>query len=243
MMQNKWQEHHEEGQGLVEEIRGQLLDLAEPDYRDFSAALLPGISEILGVRLPALRKLAKKLAKGPWEQYLEQLTPVYFEERMLWGMLLGEIKVPPEERLARIAAFVPYIHCWSVCDSFCAGLKFTKEHQQLVWDFLQPYLNASGEYECRFAIIMLMDYYLGEEWLDAVLIRLDAIQHEGYYVKMAVAWALSMAYLRDRDKLLAYFQNNHLDEFTYQKALQKTIESRRVTNEEKTALRQMKRKG
>ncbi len=104
------------------EIRQEIERLAENDYKKFSANLLPGVEHVLGVRLPQLRQIAKEVAQGNWQQYLLE-EPYYFEELMLQGMVIGAIKVEPKERLRYIAAFVPRINSWSVCDSFCSGLK------------------------------------------------------------------------------------------------------------------------
>lgn len=164
------------------EIRQEIERLAENDYKKFSANLLPGVEHVLGVRLPQLRQIAKEVAQGNWQQYLVG-EPYYFEELMLQGMVIGAIKVEPKERLQYVAAFVPRINSWSVCDSFCSGLKFAAKNQQLVWDFLQPYLHSGKEYQIRFAVVMMMDYFLNEVYIAQVLSLLDELCHEGYYVK------------------------------------------------------------
>ena len=139
------------------EMRQEIEQLAENDYKKFSASLLPGVDKVLGVRLPQLRKLAGRIAAGDWQRYLAA-EPDYFEEIMLQGMVIGAVKVTPEERLQYMADFIPKINSWSVCDSFCSGLKFTNKNQELVWNFLQPYLHSGKEYQIRFEVIMMMDY-------------------------------------------------------------------------------------
>lgn len=124
---------------------------------------------------------------------------------MLQGMVIGAIKVTPAERLQYMADFIPKINSWSVCDCFCSGLKFANKNQELVWDFLQPYLHSGKEYQIRFAVIMLMDYYLTVEYIDLVLPLLDGVAHDGYYVKMAVAWALATALAKQPEKNLGVF--------------------------------------
>ncbi|WP_339256876.1 DNA alkylation repair protein [Paenibacillus sp. FSL R5-0713] len=226
----------------AENIRTQLLSLAEPEYQKFSAALIPNITNVLGVRLPALRKIAKQIAAGDWRTYLETADDEYFEEVMLQAMVIGHVQADLDELLKAIEAFVPKIDNWSVCDSFCAGLKYTKVHSEPVWAFLQPYLRSEQEYEIRFGVVMLLNFYLDERYIDRVLIALDRIRHEAYYVKMAVAWAISMAYVKQPEVTMRYLNHNTLDDFTYNKALQKITESYRVDPESKQIIRSMKRK-
>lgn len=223
-------------------IREQIFELIDPDYQKFSTALIPNINNVLGVRLPELRKLAKKIAKGDWRTYLATAEDKYFEEIMLQGMVIGYVKTDIEEILSYVASLVPKIDNWSVCDSFCTGLKFTKENKERVWTFLQPYLSSKKEYEIRFGVVMLLDFYIEIEYIDRVLILLNRAKHDGVYAKMAVAWAVSICYVKFPDTTMEYLRNNTLDDFTYNKAIQKISESNRVDQETKTLIRSMKRK-
>ncbi|HHY28430.1 MAG TPA: DNA alkylation repair protein [Desulfitobacterium dehalogenans] len=223
-------------------IKDQLGELAEEEYRVFASGLLPNISNILGVRLPLLRKMAKEITKADWREYLKTAREDFFEEIMLQGMVIGCAQCSPEERLSTIREFVPKINNWSVCDSFCSGLNFTKENMKLVWEFLQPYARSEEEFEIRFAVVMLLFYYSDKEHIEAVLEILDSIRHEGYYVKMAVAWAVSICFIKLPEQTIPYLQNNHLDDFTHNKSLQKITESYRVDQETKKQIRLMKRK-
>jgi len=218
------------------------MEMADEEYRKFSSSLIPNVDNILGVRLPELRKLAKNIARGDWRTYLAQADNRYFEETMLQGLVIGYAKTDIEERLRYVADFVPRIDNWSVCDSFCTGLKFTKNHRSLMWDFLQPYLSSDKEYEIRFGVVMLLLYFVEDEYIERVLQWMDRIRHEGYYVKMAVAWAISVCYVKYPEPTMAFLKNNTLDDFTYNKALQKIIESLRVDSETKHVLRSMKRR-
>lgn len=223
-------------------IKEQLLELADADYQKFASALIPNINNVIGVRLPELRKLAVIIAKNDWRSYLAVADNEFFEEIMLQGMVIGYVKTDIEERLQCIADFIPKIDNWSVCDSFCAGLKFTKANKKQVWDFLQPYLLSKQEYDIRFGVVMLLNYYIEEEFINEVLQRLDSINHDGYYVKMAVAWAVSICYVKLPEPTMSYLNSNSLDDFTYNKALQKITESNRIDQETKKMIRSMKRK-
>ncbi|MET3290565.1 UNVERIFIED_CONTAM: 3-methyladenine DNA glycosylase AlkD [Brevibacillus sp. OAP136] len=223
-------------------IKQQLIDLAEPEYQQFSAALLPTIDNVLGVRLPKLRTMAKAIAKGDWRSYLASAETDTFEEVMLQGMVIGYAKTDCEERLRHIATFVPKIDNWSVCDSFCIGLTFTKTNKAAVWEFLQPYLASQNEYEVRFGVVMLLDFYIEEAYIQKVFACLDNACADGYYAKMAIAWAVSMCFVKMPEQTIPYLRKNALDDFTYNKALQKITESYRVDSETKKVIRQMKRK-
>ena len=146
-----------------------------------------------------------------------------------------------DERLRLIAAFLPEIDNWSVCDSFCSSLKLAAAYPEPVWDFLLPYLGSGREFSVRFAVVMLLFYYLDDAHIDRVLSLLDGVRQPDYYARMAVAWAVSIAYVRFPEKTLAYLKTCSLDDFTYNKALQKAVESRCVGEPARSLLRAMKR--
>lgn len=223
-------------------IREQIFELADEEYKKFQSKLCPYNDNIIGVRLPKLRNLAKEIAKGDWQEYMKIAQSKYFEEVMLQGMIIGYVKADIEVVLSYIKDFVPKIDNWSVCDSFCIGLKFARKNKELVWDFLQAYHNSKNEFEMRFCIVMLLNFYIDEEYIDKIFQLLDGVKHEGYYVKMAVAWGISICYVNFPEKTIAYLNNNTLDKFTYNKSLQKITESLRVDKDTKILIRSMKRK-
>lgn len=222
-------------------IREQLEQSADEKYRIFSSSLTPGKNNILGVRIPTLRKMAVKLAKGDFRRYLSEASDDSMEEVMLQGMVIGCCKIEVEETLKLASGFIPKIDCWPVCDGFCSGLKIAKTHPERVWEFIQPYLSSMKEYEIRFGVVMLL-YYLNPEYAPRAFAHFDRIKHEGYYVKMAVAWVLSMYYVNLPELTLSYLKDNDLDDFTYNKALQKITESLRLDQDTKVMIRGMKRK-
>lgn len=226
---------------MEQSIKEQLLNLADEEYQKFATALIPTINNVIGVRLPELRKLARTIAKGDWRTFLAQAESDYFEEVMLQGMVLGYVKTDIEEILRYVADFIPKIDNWSVCDSFCISLKFTLKNKERVWDFIVPYLLSDKEYEIRFAVVMMLNFFIEEEYINRILQLLDKVSHEGYYAKMAVSWALSICYIKLPEPTMSYLLSNTLDDFTYNKALQKITESYRVDQETKTMIRAMKR--
>lgn len=223
-------------------VKAQLLELAEPNYQQFTARLLPGVSNILGVRLPILRKIAKQIAKENWREFLKQDDEVYFEEVMLKGMVIGYIKdVSVHEMMKMIEAFVPKINNWSVCDSFCAGLKMTKQNKEQFWPLISSYLSSEEEFEVRFGIVMMLTYYVDNRFISDVLRELDQVSHSAYYVRMAIAWAISVCYVNYPNLTLTYLKETELDTFTYHKALQKISESLKSDPPTRELMKRMKR--
>lgn len=225
-------------------IRNQLLEASEEKYRIFSSSLIPNVDNILGVRIPILRKMAQQMAKGDWKAYLAAASDEYFEEIMLQGLVIGYAKADIEEKLEAIVRFIPKINNWSVCDSFCIGLKITQKHQERVWSFIQPYLTSDQPYDIRFGVVMLLNYYATEAYIDRTLQLLDRIKHDNYYVKMAVAWAIATCFTNVPEQTMAYLRSPActLDMFTYNKSLQKITESLRIDQDTKQLIRSMKRK-
>ena len=223
-------------------VRTQLFEQIDEQYKKFQANIIPNETNILGVRLPILRKMAKEIAKSDWKEFVMNTSEDYFEEVMLKGIVIGYAKMEMDERLKWIEWFVPKISNWSICDSFCSSLKIADKDKKKVWDFVMPYLNSSNEYEVRFGIVMLLNFFVEKEYVVMVLRLFNSIKHEGYYSKMAVSWAISVCFIHFPCKTMKFLNDNDLDEFTFNKALQKIIESNRVDQETKNAIRKMKRK-
>lgn len=224
------------------QIRKKLEKLADEEYKKFHTGLCPKSSEILGVRVPILRNFAKEIVKeGNIEQYLESALDNSYEEILLQGMVLGLWKTNIETFSKYLEKFIPKINSWAVCDVSVAGFKITKKNMEYMWNFLQKYLKSNKEFELRFAIVMLLDFYITEEYIGEVLQILNNIKHEGYYVKMAVAWTLQVAFVKFPNKTMQLLKNNKIDDWTYNKALQKITESYRVDDKTKEKIRIMKR--
>ena len=225
-----------------EEIRNFLEEQSESKYKDFTSGLIPGTDVILGVRIPKIRALAKHIAKEDFRTYLKNASDASYEEIILQGFVIGYAKADIEEILSYAADFIPKIHDWSVNDGFCSTFKIAAKNRERVWDFLMQYRESENEFEQRVVAVMLMNYFLTEEYMERVLEVWDSLKHPGYYCKMGVAWGIATAYAKFPKETHAYLLDNHLDDFTYNKAIQKMIESYRVSPEDKEVLRKMKRK-
>lgn len=227
---------------MKQKIKQELIELQDKKYQEFHGGLCPGTENIIGVRVPILRNYAKELLKKYEFSYLmNNIDNEYYEEIMLQGILIGLAKEDFKTILAHIENFIPKIDNWAVCDSFCAGLKITKKHEQEMWEVLQKYLRANKEFEIRFGIVMILDYYIEEPYLKQDFKIFDQIKSTEYYVQMAVAWAISICLIKYYEETIAYLKKSKLDKFTYNKALQKAMESYRITPEQKQELRNMKK--
>ena len=242
---------------MSSKIRKDLLSMAEPQYREFSAKLLPEGENLLGVRLPKLRKMAKQIWKRYGCMYLDTAlasnpAEEYMEEILLQGMVIGNLKAGNNTELEQIfdyiRRYVPEITNWSTCDSFCAGLKITKQYPTQMWNFLQEYLTAEHEFAIRFGIVMIINYYINEEYFNRLFPIFNAIgeRHHAYYVEMGLAWAISICYVHMPEETVQYLKDMRskpevLNDFTYHKSLQKIVESHCVSTEQKAVIRGMKR--
>lgn len=224
------------------EIREELIKLADNKYKKFHSSLCPGVNNMLGVRIPNLRLLAKKIINSDnYKEFIEQTDCIYYEEIMLQGMIIGMAKMDVVKTCNYLRNFIKKINNWAVCDTLCAGLKITNKNLEYIWNFINKYINSTQEFEVRFAVVMMLDFYINENYIDKVLEKLNNINHDGYYVKMAVAWAISIAFIKEQEKTMYFLNNNKLDKFTYNKALQKIIESYRVDEHTKSKIHLMKR--
>jgi Predicted DNA alkylation repair enzyme len=225
----------------VFDSRKALTLLAENDYRKFSQALTPNVSNVLGVRVPHVRDMAKDIVKTDWIAWLQESPCDYLEEKSLRGFVICYAKIPLTEKLALLKAFIPIIDNWATCDTVVSSLKLKKGEKPIVWDFIQPYFSSDEEFEIRFAVVMSLAKFIDEDHIDALLEIYNGIKHGGYYVKMAVAWALSVCYVKFPDKTILFFKSNSLDDFTHNKAIQKCMESFRVSKEQKSLLKFLKK--
>ena len=214
------------------DLREELFSNQDLKYREFHKKLVPNVDEnrIIGVRLPVMRKLAK--------QDFGENKCEYYEEIMIKGFTVANKKCSVEEHLEDLKNFVPMIDNWGVCDSVCSSLKFTEKYKEEMYPFILSYIDKS-EFETRFAIVMLIDYYLTDEYIDEVLDIFRKTSGE-YYVNMAVAWAISAAFVKYREKTLALLEEKTLPKDVQNKAIQKIKDSFRVTKEDKDYLSGLK---
>lgn len=225
------------------ELREKLFELSDIKYREFSRGINPNSIPIIGVRIPILRDIAKEISKNSFKDFLKEGYEDYLEELLLKGMVIGYCKTDINEKLEMADEFIPKISDWLVNDTFCSGFKCARNNKEKVYEFLIKYVDSEKEFEQRVVAVMLMDYYLNDEYVDRVLNILDSLKNDGYYAKMGVAWAIATSYAKFPEKTHYYLKNsNTLADFTYNKSIIKMIESKRISGDVKENLKQMIRK-
>lgn len=226
-----------------EQIRRELFALQDGEYRDFHAKLIPTVNpdNIIGVRTPELRKYARKLSKTPLaEEFLTILPHKYYDENNLHGFLIEAVK-DYDRVIQLLDKFLPYVDNWATCDLISPKI-LSRDTGKLL-EKIREWMASGHTYTVRFGMEMLMRYYLETdtfqpEYLDMVA----GIDSEEYYVKMMAAWFFATALAKQYDAALIYLQEHRLELWTHNKAIQKAVESNRITPEQKAYLRTLRRK-
>ncbi len=223
-------------------IKKKLFEMQDLEYKAFHSRLMPTISPetIIGVRTPALRRFAKEMAKyGDAETFMHSLPHGFYEENNLHGFLIEEIK-DYDKCLAAVDVFLPYVDNWATCDMMRP--KVFKKNPKGLLPKIEEWMASGETYTVRYGIGMLMTYFLEEEFDVEYVQKVAAVESEEYYVKMMVAWYFATALAKQWDAVLPFIKNDILETWTHNKAIQKAIESYRITPEQKAYLRQLKRK-
>lgn len=210
-------------------------------YAEFHAKLIPNIARerVIGVRVPVLREIAKNIHKwGDIQSFLSALPHSYFEENQLHALLLS-IRQDFEPLMAKIDAFLPFADNWATCDLLSP--KIHPRDYPAFLEHIQTWIGSDHEYTIRFGVGMMMQFFLGDAFEKRYLDWVVAIRSEAYYVNMMIAWFFATALVKQYDASLPYLAQNRLSLWTHNKAIQKAIESRRISPETKSYLRSLKR--
>ena len=221
-------------------LQERLFSLQDKKYAEFHAKLIPDVNEgnIIGIRVPVLRSFAKEYIKEPEsKEFLKQLPHQYYDENMLHGLLISQIK-DYDECIRLTDEFLPYIDNWAVCDNMSP--KVFAKHKEELMAKIREWSKSEHTYTCRFGLEMLMTYFLDDDFTPEYLDIPAAARSEEYYVKMMVAWFFATALAKQWDATLPYIERNALAPWTHNKTIQKACESFRVTDEHKALLRKLK---
>ncbi len=217
-----------------------LLEVKDDKYRDFQAKLVPNISPdtIIGVRTPDMRKIAKEIFNSDLKDgFLAELPHRYYEENLVHFFVVALIK-DFDECIEAVEAFLPYIDCWPVSDQ-ATPKSFKKQHERLL-PYIRKWIASEHVYTARFGIRMLMNEYLGDDFREEYLSLVASKQGEDYYLRMMVAWYFATALAKRYDESVRYIEEKKLDEWVHKKAIQKALESYRVTEEHKVYLKSLR---
>ena len=223
------------------EIQKELFSLQDKEYMKFLSKLTPNVSEdtIIGVRIPEIRKLAKKLVKNnEYEDFLKELPHKYYDENLLHGAIISESK-DFEKCIKLLDNFLPFVDNWAVCDTISP--KIFKKYKKELIEKIKEWSQSDKTYTCRFGVEMLMTHFLDEDFKKEYLEVVADIHSEEYYVKMVVAWFFATALAKQWDYAVIYLEDNRLDVWMHNKTIQKARESLRISLEKKEYLKKLKR--
>ena len=217
-----------------------LIEEKDDEYKKFQARLVPDIppETIVGVRTPQMRRIAKEVFESEYrDEFLSDLPHKYYEENLIHFFVVALIK-DFDDCVNAVEAFLPYIDCWPVSDQ-ASPKSFKNNHQKLL-PYIKKWISSQHIYTARFGIRMLMNEYLGEDFKEEYLELVACKKGEEYYLKMMIAWFFATALAKRYNESVQYIENRRLDEWVHKKAIQKAVESCRVTDEHKEYLKTLK---
>lgn len=227
---------------ITEDIRKDLLKLQDTGYRKMQVTIIPALDAdlIIGVRTPALRSLAKDLSKREdIFLFLNDLPHKYFEENQLHAFILSGMK-DAESCIGLVDKFLPYVDNWATCDQMSP--KIFKKNKGLLLEYVEKWIRSDQTYVKRFAVKMLMDHFLDEDFKLSYLTQVSKIRSGEYYVNMMTAWYFATALAKQYENTIPFIEKQTLDIWTHNKTIQKAIESYRITPEQKEYLKSLRRK-
>lgn len=224
-------------------IQEQLLAAADPQYRAFNAKLIPNVDAdtMLGVRVPQLRSIARKLVREQPDQvraFMSELPHHYFEENMLHAILIGQIARDEREAIVLLNVFAPYMDNWAVTDVVQVRVK---HDSNALLEAIRAWVSSEHPFTVRLGVILLMKYFLDERFEPEQIDIITSIASDQYYVNMARAWYMATALAKQWESAAAVIEQGSLDTWTHNKSIQKACESYRVSAEHKQWLKQYKR--
>ena len=212
-----------------------LLSLQDLEYKKFHSGLIKTNYGIIGIRVPIMRNIAKEIYKGNLTDYLKINDNNYYEEIFIRGIVISKIK-DMNLLIEEFNKFVYKIDNWAICDSFCNSLKIVEKNKEVFWNIILKLIKVQDEFVVRTAIILILNYYIEEKYMDDIFNIFDNLNTDKYYINMAIAWTLCEMYIKQKDKTLKYLENNKLNSFVINKTISKIKDSYRVTQEEKEYL-------
>lgn len=224
----------------LNEIRVELFKMQDMDYRDFNSKLIPTVDKesMICIRTPDLRKYAKQLGKSSDDiEFLQTLPHKYFDENQLHAFIISEIK-DFKNCIDEINRFLPYIDNWATCDQLSPKV-FKKYHNEL-FEYIKDWLKSDKVYTVRFGIGMLMEHFLDEDFDILYPETVSKIRSDEYYINMMIAWYFATALAKRYESVIPFIENNSLDIWTHNKAIQKAVESLRISDEKKEYLKSLK---
>jgi len=234
LIRNKWDDNS------YNEFIEYLFDIRDIKYRDFHIGLGVG-DNVIGIRTSNLKSIVKDISKGNTKEFLELLRDDYYEEVTLYGLIVCNIK-DFDVSIKYLDIYKKKINNWASCDLFCSSYKIVNKYKEYYWKYINDNISSNNLWIRRMCYVLIISYYIEDKYLDNIFMLCDNYNTNDYYVQMAVAWLISICFIKYRDKTMEYIKDNKLDNFTHNKAIQKIRESYRVDSRDKEILNKLKRK-
>ncbi len=224
----------------ITDLHKKLYELQDLKYRDMQVKIIPNIDpeSVIGVRTPELKAMAKEMLKaGDYMAFLGKLPHKYFEENQLHSFIISGIK-DMDVCMEELEKFLPYVDNWATCDQMSP--KIFKKHREILLIHIKKWITSGKTYSVRFGVGMLMEHFLDEDYDSKYPEMVAKLRSKEYYVNMMIAWFFATALAKQYESILPYIEEKRLDDWTHNKAIQKSVESRRITEEQKTYLKSLK---
>lgn len=223
-----------------QQFQHELLLLQDNTYKEFNFKIIDTDYEKIGIRIPILRDIAKKIVKQDPISFLEVVDDTYYEEVMLEGLVISMVK-DIDLSLCYFDRYIEKIDNWALCDTVVAAMKIVKTHKDIFWKKIKKYLKSKEEYTVRVALVLLLDYYIEDKYIDKIFKICNSVKIDTYYVNMAISWLVSECFIYDKNKTVEFLKQNKLNKFTQNKAISKIRDSYRVNDSDKIYILQFKK--
>lgn len=214
----------------MDDFYEKLYSLQDLKYKEFHQKLIK--KEIIGIRTPKLKEIAKKISKHNYIEYINNCKHRYYEDTIIHGLIITYLNIDFNEIIALFDDFIPYIDNWATCDIVVCNFKIFKKNKEIGYKKIFEYVNSNNEFEIRVGLVLLLNYYIEPKYLNKIFAICDGIKNKEYYCEMAIAWLISICYIKYPNETYKYLLNNKLDKWTYNKTISKIVESNRVSNKE-----------
>lgn len=216
-----------------------LFTLQDLKYKNFHSKLILS-NNLIGIKTPILKMIAKNISKGDYKTFIKLNKHEYYEETIIHGLIIGYLK-DFKETIELLYEFIPYVNNWAINDIICANMKIFKKHQEEGFNIIKKHIKSNNPFQIRIGIVLLLDFYINDKYIDEIFKIVNNIKNDNYYVKMANAWLLSICYIKYKEKTYEFLLNNNLDKFTFNKTISKICDSKRVDIKDKEKLKKIRK--
>ncbi len=235
MIPSKW------NKSTYKDFINYLKSLKDEKYKEFHGKIVNNSKyEIIGIRSPISKNIAKEISKTNMKDYLDLEKGNYYEEVLIEGLVISKLK---DEKVfyKYFIKYIEKIDNWALCDSFSSSIKILEKHPDKYFNICLDLINTNEEYKVRLGLVMILNHFINDENTKKIIKVIDNISSDKYYINMAVAWLIAEMYIKEKDVTLEYLKKNNQNKFVQNKAISKINDSFRVTKEEKEMLKKYRK--